>query len=1126
MLSVCTASWTQRPELVVQVGHSQLVCSVAFSADSRTLASGSWDNTIKLWDVGTGRLMRTLIGHSSDVSSVAFSPDGKTLASGSDDLTIKLWDVASGRELRTLTGHSHLVTSIAFSVDGKKLVSGSWDFTIKVWQVATGRELRTITGHGDQVTSVAFSGDNKTIASASWDQTAALWDASTGRELHTLNGHSGVVSSVAFGLNGKILASGGWDQTIKLWDVATGRELRTLTGHEMRVTSVAFSADGKTVASGSEDRTIKLWDVATGRELRALTLSDSGYVGSVAFSRDGKTLANGNYDHTIKLWDVATGRDLRTLTGPSDISSVVFSLDGQTLASGTGAGTIELWEMSTGRELHTLTGHSNNVTSVTFNPDGKTLASSSEDKTIKLWDVSTGHELRTLTGQPPRRIFTVAFSIDGKTLASDGYNGAIKVWDVATGRELRTLTGHGSEVTSVAFCADGKTLASDDGDEVKLWDVATGQELRTITRVSGYDRSVAFSVDCKTLAGSGKETIKLWEVATGRELRTLTGHSEVVRSIALNRDGKTLASGSEDNTIKLWEMTTGRELRTLAGHSDKVTAVAFSVDGMFLVSGGEDATIKVWRVDTGELLASLISFDKSGWVVVTPEGRFDTTSLEEIPSLRWVFPDDPFKSLPPEIFMRQYYEPRLLPRLLQNRNFAPVPALASLNRVQPEVKIRSVVPATNSKGYVQLTVDVGNATGEQMRDGKRVTLNSEVYDLRLFRDGQLVGYVPGKLPLDSTGKATINRAVKLPQRGELNDIEFTAYAFNSDQVKSATSNFTYKPAQALPPVKGRAYVISVGVNAYEDPAWNLSFAARDAQVSDEMLTRKLAAMGEYEVVPIKLTSDYQKSSGASVLTERLATKQNFHAVLDVLGEGAEKVDANVLKLIPGADRLRRAEPEDLVLISFSSHGYTDKQGKFYLVPYDTGRNIEFSADGQAIAAESLAHFISSDELSEWVRDIDAAELVMIVDTCHSASAVDEPGFKPGPMGSRGMGQLAYDKGMRILAASQADDVALELDRLQHGLLTYALIEEGLNQRKADNNGDGRITLDEWLAYGAERVPTLYNDVKDGRVEALKSRDVHITSLISGRSVEKNAFQQPQLFDFKRKEREVVIAGAR
>ena len=124
-------------------GHKKSVYSVAFSRDGKTLASGSDDNTVKLWDAATGQELRTLGGHSSFVLSVAFSPDGKTLASGSDDNTVKLWDAATGQELRTLGGHSSFVLSVAFSPDGKTLASGSFDKTVKLWDAATGQELRT-----------------------------------------------------------------------------------------------------------------------------------------------------------------------------------------------------------------------------------------------------------------------------------------------------------------------------------------------------------------------------------------------------------------------------------------------------------------------------------------------------------------------------------------------------------------------------------------------------------------------------------------------------------------------------------------------------------------------------------------------------------------------------------------------------------------------------------------------------------------------------------------------------------------------------------------------------------------------------------------------------------------------
>ena len=195
-----------------------------------------------------------------------FSPDGKlALSSGSWDKTLKLWDVATGLEVRTFTGHSNSVTSVAFSPDGKLALSGCWDSTLKLWDVVTGLEVRTFSGHSDWVASVAFSPDGKLALSGSSDQTLKLWDVLTGREVRTFTGHSSSVLSVAFSPDGKLALSGGLDETLKLWDVATGLAVRTFTGHSDCVRSVAFSLDGKLALSGSDDNTVRLWDAATGR---------------------------------------------------------------------------------------------------------------------------------------------------------------------------------------------------------------------------------------------------------------------------------------------------------------------------------------------------------------------------------------------------------------------------------------------------------------------------------------------------------------------------------------------------------------------------------------------------------------------------------------------------------------------------------------------------------------------------------------------------------------------------------------------------------------------------------------------------------------------------------------------
>ncbi|CAD5948055.1 serine/threonine-protein kinase [Planktothrix agardhii] len=296
------ASWQNVALVGTLTGHSNYVESVAFSPDGRTLASGSDDNTIKLWDVQNRRQIATFTGHSSPVLSVAFSPDGRTLASGSYK-TIKLWDVQNRREVATLTGHSDYVWSVAFSPDGRTLASGSWDKTIKLWDVSRKRLIATLTRHSGWVRSVAFRPDGWMLASGSFDNTIKLWDVQNRQEIATLTEHSDYVYSVAFRPDGWMLASGSDDNTIKLWDVQNRRQIATLTGHSNPVWSVAFSPDGRTLASGSCDKTIKLWDVQSQRPIPTLTLTGhSDYVYSVVFSPDGRMLASGSWDSTIKLW--------------------------------------------------------------------------------------------------------------------------------------------------------------------------------------------------------------------------------------------------------------------------------------------------------------------------------------------------------------------------------------------------------------------------------------------------------------------------------------------------------------------------------------------------------------------------------------------------------------------------------------------------------------------------------------------------------------------------------------------------------------------------------------------------------------------------------------------------------
>ncbi len=558
--------------------HTAAVQALAFSPDEQMLATGSWDGTIKLWNLENGALL-WLGQHTGSIHRLAFTPDGHTLASGGDDAVIRLWDVSTGKPLQTLSSQSSPIYALAWSPDGCLLAGGCFDGSIHLWEMQGGQAAqpgasRILTGHSGPVWSLAFAPDRSTLASGSFDRTVRLWDVESLEVRETLAGHTAQVNTVAWSPDGSLLASGSRDQTIWLWDVERASYRTTFHGHTAVVHDLAFLPDGRSLLSGSEDGTLRVWDVERGQCARviqgyALTLYD------VAWSPDSTRLASAGSDTLVTMWESDGRTPPRLLRGHSWIAyGVAWSPDGRRLSSSGLDNAIQVWDATTGALVQTLRDPDHFDTSffgIEWSPDGKLLAAGSYQQEVQVWDVSTGTRLWVGHGQPTT-IRRVVWSPDGKQLASCGYDGSVILWEATTGAQQARLQGHRGMVMCVAWSPDGTRLASGGGGrgsgELFVWDARSGayrgEPLYVLRERSEIVYALAWSPTGAMLIGGGSDgMLRWWDVERGECVQTRQAHQGTVQSLKASPDGRLLASCGDDGAITIWDLASGEHLRTL-----------------------------------------------------------------------------------------------------------------------------------------------------------------------------------------------------------------------------------------------------------------------------------------------------------------------------------------------------------------------------------------------------------------------------------------------------------------------------------------------------------------------------------------------------------------------------------
>jgi len=941
-------------------------------------------------------------------------------------------------------------------------------------------------------TPIAFSPDGMKIASdSSQGNAVTIWDAVTGSQLASLVGHLRPVCSLAFSPDGEWLVSGSNDSSIKLWSASRGKLIRTFLGQKGAITSLAFSPDGHLLASGSADKTVVILAPTTGTRIETL-VGQSEAIEAVSFSPNGLTLVSASDDGTLRAWEVSTGKEVwNSLSKMGPMSSAALSQDGRWVASAGADTMIRVWDRNSGTQFKTLRGDKSWIDGLEIAPNGDYLVSSESDGTLQTWEIPSWKKKLEIAER--KGFGRVALSPNGNLLASSR-GGDIKVYSSKTGTDMRDLrTDLGGAVT---FSHNGRWLASG----LKIWDVSTWDLVRTFrahTKRTGPDTSIgfligglAFSPDDRFLASAADDgTIILWDLETGQSIRTLSGHTAQVRDVAFSPDGRFLVSAGWDKSVRVWEASTGRSISNLVGHSNWVNSARFDSTGHWIISAGSDGTVRIWDAREGELAATLISLrDGDDWLVTTPDGLFDG-SEPAWGAVLWRFSSSLFNVAPVELFFNDFYYPGLLADVLADKRPRAPRNIAKVDRRQPRVDLTLAEADTNTPEPANQRTRMIRVTVAQAPIDSDHSLGSGVRDVRLFRNGSLVKVWHGDV-LKGRIDTTLEAAVSLVA----GENRLSAYAFNRDNIKSSVATLLIKHDENVSR-KGVVHILAIGVNHYEDSDFDLKFATADA----EEFARELSTQ--------QVRTSQFSSVDETVLLDKQATKSN---ILAALGRLAGRTSGILSPTVPrNIARIKRALPEDSVFIYFAGHGVASG-ARFFFIPYDMGYRGKRKELQEADAGNIFSHSISDLELEEAVEGLDSGHLILVVDACNAGQALEAEEKRRGPMNVSGLAQLAYEKGMYVLTAAQGYQAALEAARLGHGLLTYALIDEGLKTRAADTTGDGVLTVQEWIDYAVRRVPELQLEAirearNNGRNLSMIDDDQKITE------PEKKALQRPRAF---------------
>ncbi len=1080
-------------ETILQKGHSRYVSCLAYSPDGNYIVTGSYDNTLILWNAENGKQIRVFAQHTGFIRSVEFSPSGNQILTTSGDNRALVYDILTGKTILELKQDKGRLWGASYSPDGLKIITMDDRTETRIWNAKNGESVKILKKNYTSATSpkwfspdgtwtmsyidskkssiihfvdsslnksleieksvsYAVSPDGKLIAIGNDKMQVGIFNATSGERLHFLNTSEdqqcdGCRALVDFSPNSKLLVTAAKYSGIIIWDANKGKKLVHISTEEDTPDDLSFSPKGTYVMATFDDQSF-VWETKIGELV--LAIDNDGLECTPVFSPDDRFLLTNNKQNTAALWNIRQKKRIRVFEGflnkekddglkfsqsnwyHSNIiryiqlkSHASVSPDGKYLAKGNIDSSAFLLDLQTGKILHWLKGHSKAVLCTEFSPNGKTLATAGGDGKVIFWNVQTGEKIKTLQAHH-ELIFDIDFSSDGKTLVTSSWDGTFRIWDLKTDKLLQYVKIEDASPFTAQFIPNDLYVALGTLDKkLSLWEVDAAKQFREIIGHTDIVSSISFSPDGRNMATASLDgKAKVWDLLSGMQISKFGKHTSGVYSIDFDPLNRFIATGSNDKTIQLWDPLNEKIVHTLTGHSGGVTSVQFTSNGKKLISCSIDGDIKTWNIETCQEIFTYIQIDHENWLAKNPQGYFDG-SPKALKLINYV---SGLEVISIGALFEKYYSPNLIARIQAGEEFEDIAG-----------NIQQLMQNTPKLSFNVLSDQLANSTHntDSIEWFKStITLNTEITDqgggvdeLRLYNNSKLISSRKYTESKPRSGKQ-YQESFEIPLVTGENKI--TAIALDKSRTESSPVelNVVYDGIES----DINLYILAVGINKYENPSYELSYAINDAKAYLKMVEK--GGENIFQTVEKYFIKDGE--------ADKDGIKKSFMAIS------------------------KEAGPEDVFIFYFAGHGAmsavsNDESSAFYIIPYDVtqmyGNNDLLMEKG-----------ISANEILELSKSIAARKQMFILDACQSGGALTAFNAR-GASREKAIAQLARSTGTFFLLASGAIQYASEAKDLGHGIFTYAILE-ALGGKADGGSMDEKITANEIKSYVEGRVPEL------------------------------------------------------